>query len=142
MLSGMTAPAAPKLNAPAPTLLQKSALSAPANEVSADKERTAPASGRVSPDAGLVFGDARSLATSWVLLGFPGEPPTVDFSASRLVLIKPSATKILSSGAKSGAIVVVYRALLPEEAADPAHDRAALIPAEPREVLILDASPR
>jgi hypothetical protein len=57
-------------------------------------------------------------------------------------MIKPSATKILSVTPGPDAIVVVYRSLQPEDASDPARDRVAPLPSQPRTVLIYDASPR
>jgi hypothetical protein len=41
-----------------------------------------------------------------------------------------------------GAVNVVYRSLLSDENADPARDRVAPIPSEPKTVLFFDASPR
>ncbi len=138
------APAAPKIAAASPSLLKKASQSVPATERldALQAAGAGPGPGRLSPDAGLVFTDARSLASSWVLLGFPGEPPSVDFTTGRLVLLKPSATKILSVTPKPNSIDVVYRSLTPEETADPVQDRVAPIPSEPRTVLIFDASPR
>ena len=141
-LFGSGASAAPAIAAPAPTLLKRAAREGPAEADSVLPAKTAAAGGRLSPDAGLVFSDARSLGTSWVLLGFPGAPPVSDFVSGRLVLIKPSATKILSVTTDPGAVNIVYRSLLPDEAADPARDRVAPIPAEPKAVLFFDASPR
>ncbi|MBI3565160.1 MAG: zf-HC2 domain-containing protein [Elusimicrobia bacterium] len=134
-------PATPKIAAPTPSLLKKASQSMPA-EIQAERAPAALGPGRLSPDAGLVFTDARSLASSWVLLGFPGEPPSVDFASGRLVLIKPSATKIVSVTPRPNSVDVAYRALSPEEEPDAAHDRVAPIPLEPRTVLIFDASPR
>lgn len=134
-------PATPKIAAPTPSLLKKASQSVPA-EVQTEQSAPALGPGRLSPDAGLVFSDARSLASSWVLLGFPGEPPSVDFASGRLVLIKPSATKIISVAPKPNSVDVTYRALSPEETPDAARDRVAPIPLEPRTVLIFDASPR
>lgn len=140
-LFGAAAPAAPAVSAPAPTLLKRVEREGPA---AADAVLAAKAGGpgRLSPDAALVFSDARGLASSWILLGFPGNPPAADFTLGRLVLIKPSATKILSVTADAGAVTLVYRSLLPDETSDPARDRVAPIPAEPKTVLIYDASPR
>lgn len=139
-LAAPAAPAAPKVASASPGLLNRAPASMPAAEE--DKPAASPGPGRLAPDAGLVFTDARSLSSSWVLLGFPGEPPAVDFASGRVVLIKPSATKILSVDAAPNSINVVYRSLAPEETPDPAADRVAPIPSEPRTVLIFDASPR
>jgi hypothetical protein len=133
--------AAPSIKAPVPTMLKKIAREGPAQADAVLGER-GDASGRLAPDAGLVFSDARSLASSWILLGFPGNPPVTDFSAGRLVLIKPSATKIVSVDSGPDAVRVVFRSLDQDEPSDPAKDRVAPIPAEPRTVLIFDASPR
>jgi len=134
-------PAAPAIAAPAPNLLKKTSREglAAADSVLAVKPG---GPGRLSPDAGLVFSDAQSLRSSWILLGFPGNPPELDFSAGRLVLIKPFSTKIVSVTTDAGAVVLVYRSLLQDEASDPAKDRVAPIPAEPKTVLIYDVSPR
>jgi anti-sigma factor RsiW len=132
---------APAIGAPAPTLLKQAQREGPAASDAALQAK-AEGSGRLSPDAGLVFSDARSLASSWVLLGFPGNPPATDFSAGRLVLIKPSATKIVSVTADAAAVRLSYRTLRENEAPDPAKDRVAPIPAEPKTVLFFDASPR
>lgn len=139
---GGPAPVAPKIAAASPSLLKQASQSVPAMDALQAQAAASPLEGRLSPDAGLVFTDARSLASSWVLLGFPGEPPVVDFTTGRLVLLKPSATKILSVTPKPNSVDVVYRSLTPEETADPAADRVAPIPSEPRAVLIFDASPR
>jgi anti-sigma factor RsiW len=138
-------PVAPAIRAPMPTLL-KSAKSAGGNAAvaaqAAPLAAPAGAAGRLAPDAALVFTDARSLASSWVLLGLPGDPPAMDFANGRLVMIKPSATKILSVTPGPDAVTVVYRALLPDEESDPARDRVAPLPVAPKSVLIYDASPR
>ena len=135
-------PPAAVVRASAPTLLKNNKASQAGPN--ADDSRTAPAAGdnRPAPDAGLVLLDARGLASSWVLLGFPGEPPATDFSTSRVVMIKPSATKIVSVAMTADAVSVVYRALSSDETPDPAHDRIATLPLEPRNVQLLDASPR
>jgi hypothetical protein len=135
------APAAPAIAAPAPNLLKKTQAEGLA-AADAVLGRPTAGPGRLSPDAGLVFSDARSLGSSWVLLGFPGTPPATDFAAGRLVLIKPSATKIVSVTTDAGAVTLVYRSLLPDETSDPAKDRVAPIPLEPKTVLIFDISPR
>jgi len=112
---------------------------------SADKAvaaQAAPPAGRPAPDAGLVLTDAGSLASSWVLLGYPNDPPKVDFTKSRVLLIKPSVSRIVSVASTADAVIVVYRSLAPNEASDPAHDRFALLPLEPDTVQILDATPR
>jgi hypothetical protein len=138
-------PAAPVVRAPVPSLLK---AAKPAGSVAAaagapeSDEPPPPGPGRYAPDAGLVFSDASSVASSWVILGLPGDPPSTDFSAGRLVIIKPSATKILSVAPGPDAIVVVYRSLLPDEASDPARDRVAPLPLLPKPVRIYDASPR
>ncbi|MDE2142911.1 MAG: hypothetical protein KGJ84_10920 [Elusimicrobia bacterium] len=134
------AAAAPALSAPTPNLLKnvrREGLAA----ADATFRAQAAGPGRLAPDAGLVFSDARSLGSTWVLLGFPGIPPTTDFSAGRLILIKPSATKIVSVTVDAGAVNVAYRSLLPDETADPVKDRVAPIPSEPRTVLLFDVSP-
>jgi hypothetical protein len=138
-------PAAPVVLSAAPSLLKSNAGGGPASSDAAlSAAAPAPGSGpgRLSPDAGLVFTDAHSLASSWVLLGLPGDPPETDFTSGRLVMIKPSATKILSVTPGPDAVVVVYRSLQPEETSDPARDRVAPLPSQPRTVLIYDASPR
>lgn len=142
-LSGLddAQPPLPAINAPAPTMLKKAAREGPAAADAVLKTRGA-VSGRLAPGAGLVFSEARGLASSWVLLGFPGNPPAVDFSAGRLVLIKPSGTKIVSVTAGPDAVRVVYRTLDEDEESSPAKDRVAPIPPEPKTVLIFDASPR
>lgn len=139
-------PAAPTLAAPAPTMLKRAESSGPAAAAAgAAVAESEPAAGpgRLSPDGGLVFADARSLSASWVLLGFSGLPPTVDFSGGdRVVLIKPSSTKIVSAAPTVNSVTVVYRSLRPDEDSDPAKDRVAIIPAEPKTVLIFDATPQ
>jgi anti-sigma factor RsiW len=135
------APAAPMVHGASPTLLKPARADGPAAENTlAFPDGSAP--GRVAPDAGLVLMDAGSLASSWVLLGLPGDPPATDFSTVRLVIIKPSATKILLVTPGRGAITVVYRALQAGEASDPLRDRVAPLPLSPKAVLIYDASPR
>ena len=140
-------PAAPALSAPRPSLLKsekkKGALaSAAADTALAPKPAAPSAAGRLAPDAALVFSDAGSLASSWVLLGLPGEPPSADFAGGRVVVIKPSATKILSVAPGPDAVTVVFRSLSEDEESDPAKDRVAPLPASPKTVLIYDASPR
>ena len=140
-------PAAPALSAPRPSLLKsekkKGALaSAAADTALAPKPAAPSAAGRLAPDAALVFSDAGSLASSWVLLGLPGEPPSADFAGGRVVVIKPSATKILSVTPGPDAVTVVFRSLSEDEESDPAKDRVAPLPASPKTVLIYDASPR
>jgi anti-sigma factor RsiW len=119
----MAAPHAASIPAPAP---------APAEEEA----------GRPAPDAALVVADARSLASSWVLLGFPNQPPLVDFTSGRAVLMKPSVSRILSVKTTNDAVIVVYRTLGPDEPSDPRNDRFALLPLEPETVRIIDATPR
>jgi|GEM_PF-2230909 len=104
----------------------------------------APASpeGRLAPDAGLVFADARGFSSSWILLGLPRDPPAVDFTSHRAVLLKPSASKIVSVTPGDEAIVVVFRSLRGDETPDPAADRFAEIPLAPRPVTIIDITPR
>ena len=139
---GLRRPAAPALSAPAPTLLQSAhPAGAVAAAASADLSPAA-GPGRLAPDAGLVFTDARSVASSWVLLGLPGTPPLTDFANGRLVIIKPSATKILSVTSDPSTVTVVFRSLTADEESDPARDRVAPLPASPKTVLIYDASPR
>jgi hypothetical protein len=137
-------PAAPALRAPVPTLLQsgKAQGVAAGSVANAAKADAAPGPGRLAPDAGLVFTDASSLSSSWVLLGLPGDPPSADFANGRVVVIKPSATKILSVTPGPDSVTVVFRSLSPDEDSDPARDRVAPLPAAPKTVLIYDASPR
>ena len=141
-------PAAPAIRRAAPSLLKsKKAAGAIADATSttalAAKPAAAPTAGaRLAPDAGLVFGDANSLASSWVLLGLPGDPPSFDFSNGRVVVIKPSSTKILSVTPTADAVQVDFRSLEADETSDPAKDRVAPLPAAPKAVLIYDASPR
>jgi len=140
-------PAAPALRAPRPSLLKSKRQSGALAEATADtalaaKPAANAAAGRLAPDAALVFTDASSLASSWVLLGLPGDPPTADFVNGRVIVIKPSATKILSVTPGADAVSVVFRSLQPDEESDPAKDRVAPLPATPKNVLIYDASPR
>lgn len=140
-------PAAPAIRAPVPSLLKAKRQGAAIAQATADTALAAkPAAespvGRLAPDAALVFADASSLASSWVLLGLPGDPPTADFVNGRVVVIKPSATKILSVTPGPDAVSVVFRSLQPDEESDPAKDRVAPLPATPKTVLIYDASPR
>lgn len=139
----LAAPAAPMIRNASPTLLKDSRAggSAP-GALLPGQDSTGAAPGRLSADAALVFSDAASFASSWVLLGMPGAAPVADFTSSRIVMLKPSATKILSITPGKNAISVVYRSLLPEETSDPARDRVAPLPLEPKAVLIYDASPR
>ena len=130
------------LRAPVPALLASTKPQGAAAAAEAQNEAPAAGPGRLAPDAALVFTDANSVSSSWVLLGLPGKPPATDFANGRLVIIKPSATKILSVTPGPDAVTVVYRSLLPDEDSDPARDRAAPLPAEPKAVLIYDASPR
>ncbi len=132
-------PPAPALAAPVPTLLSDAR---PAEAIAAARSAPASGLGRPAPDAALVFTDASGLESAWILLGLPGSPPAADFANGRLVLIKPSATKILSVEPGRDAVTIVYRSLLPEETPDPARDRAAPLPAAPKAVMIYDASPR
>jgi hypothetical protein len=131
--------AAPVVRAPVPTLLENAKQHGAA--AAADAEPTS-GPGRLAPDAALVFTDESGVSSSWVLLGLPGAPPATDFTKERLVIIKPSATKILSVTPGPDAVTVVYRSLLPDEEPDPARDRVAALPAAPKTVLIYDASPR
>ncbi len=135
-------PQAPAVAASAPALLE--AKGAPASAAIPEPPAAAApsAEGRPAPEAGLVFSDARSLAASWVVLGLPGRAPAADFARERLVVLKPSATKILSVSAGPDAVTVVFRALRPDETPAPARDRAAAIPLAPQPVVILDATPR
>jgi hypothetical protein len=140
-------PAAPAIRAPVPSLLKAKKQSGALAQAAADTALAAkPAAespaGRLAPDAALVFADASSLASSWVLLGLPGDPPTADFVNGRVVVIKPSATKILSVTPGPDAVSVVFRSLQPDEESDPAKDRVAPLPAAPKNVLIYDATPR
>jgi hypothetical protein len=139
-------PAAPMVRAPVPNLLKSAKPSASvalaAAPAAAASAAPGSAPGRLAPDAGLVFTDASSLASSWVLLGLPGDPPAMDFAGGRLVIIKPSATKILSVTPGPDAVTVVFRSLQPDEESDPARDRVAPLPSAPKSVLIYDASPR
>ena len=129
------------MRAHAPTLL-KSARPQGVAAAAAPSEAPPSGPGRLAPDAALVFTDAGSVSSSWVLLGLPGDPPETDFTHERLVMIKPSATRILSITSGRDAVTVVYRSLLPDEESDPARDRVATLPAVPKTVLIYDASPR
>jgi anti-sigma factor RsiW len=140
-------PDAPRVHAQAPAMLKAARASRPAPSAGDDAAAAAtaalpPGAGRPAPEAALVFTDARGLSAAWVLLGFTGRPPAGDFSKRRLVLLKPSGTKIVSAGADGDAVTVVYRALRDGETASPAKDRTAWIPREPGTVLILDATPR
>ena len=138
-------PAAPALSAPKPSLLQSgkaAGAAAGSVAVAAASAPSAAGPGRLAPDAGLVFIDAGSLSSQWVLLGLPGDPPSADFVNGRVVVIKPSATKILSVTPGPDAVTVVFRSLSPDEESDPARDRVAPLPAAPKTVLIYDASPR
>lgn len=140
-------PAAPAIRAPIPSLLKnekkRGALAEAVNVTAlAAKPAAASAAGRLAPDAALVFNDAGSLASSWVLLGLPGDPPSADFVNGRVVVIKPSATKILSVTPGPDAVTVVFRSLNQDEESDPGKDRVAPLPAFPKAVLIYDASPR
>jgi hypothetical protein len=135
-------PSAPMVRAPVPSLLKMAKPQGGAAAAAAPAAAPSSALGRPAAEAGLVFADARSLASSWVLLGMPGEPPSVDFAANRLVLIKPSAAKIVSVTTGPTSIAVVYRSLSPDEPSDPAADRVAPLPLEPKTVLIYDATPR
>jgi hypothetical protein len=127
----------------APPLADKTgsaaAAAAPPSAFAADQQ--ASPLGRPAPDAGLVFTDARSLASSWVLLGFPKSPPDMDFTVGRVVLIKPSVSRIVSVTTTADAVIVVYRTLAPDEASDPTRDRFAPIPLTPAAVQIIDATP-
>jgi hypothetical protein len=134
------APVAPVVRAAVPNMLKSDKPAAA--PVAAASAPAVSGLGRLAPDAGLVFVDAGSLGSSWVLLGLPGDPPSMDFTTGRLVIIKPSATKILSVTPGADAVTVVYRSLLPDEESDPARDRVAPLPAAPKTVLIYDASPR
>jgi len=148
----------PVLSARAPRMMKKaeaSALSddgslasasgasaAPPAASAAPAPSAAPESGRPAPDGALVFTEPRGFASAWVLLGFPNDPPVVNFARQRAVLIKPSATKIVSIKPGPDAIAVVYRSLGPDETADPANDRFAPIPQEPKAVVITDSTSR
>lgn len=106
-------------------------------ELSASGERLDYAAGIPSDDAGLVFTDGNSLASSWVLLGLPGNYPAVDYWSRRAVLLKRSSTKILEIRAGEESVQVYFRLLSPGEASDPTKDRFATIPLEPKPVSLL-----
>lgn len=134
-------PAAPVIAAAAPRLMATpGAASAIPGEPAPGAADAGP--GRPAPDAGLVFTDARSLASSWVLLGMPGDAPAVDFSSGRALLIKPSVSRIVSVSTTDAAVVVIYRSLAPDEEPDPVRDRFTLLPAQPETVGLFDATPR
>jgi hypothetical protein len=134
---------APKINAPAPVLLTSrptTGLVTATTESRGNPPSTTPE--RLAPDAGLVFSNASSLQSSWILLGFSGAPPAIDFSTSRVVLIKPSTTKIISTTVGTDAVKVVYRSLAPEDNTQDTQQRVAVIPLEPKTVVVIDGSPR
>ncbi len=134
-------PAAPVLGASAPRLMTTpGTASAIPGEPAPGAAEAGP--GRPAPDAGLIFSDAQSLASSWILLGMPGSAPTVDFSSGRALLIKPSVSRIVSVSTTDAAVVVVYRSLAPEEEPNPVRDRFTLLPAQPETVGLFDATPR
>lgn len=95
------------------------------------------AAGIPSDDAGLVFTDGGSLSYSWTLMGMPGTYPAVDYWKSRAVLLKRSGTKILEVRPENGRVSVYFRLLAPGEASDPAKDRFAVIPLEPKPVSLI-----
>lgn len=95
------------------------------------------ASGILSPDAGLVVIDDAGLAFSWTLLGLPGKAPSVDYAVRRAVLLKRSRTKLLATRSGPDRVSVYFRLLAPGEAADPAKDRFATIPAKPKPVSLI-----
>jgi hypothetical protein len=134
---------APNVMAPETRALKAALGAAAAAPAAPAAEAPAAAStGRQAPDAALVFTDPRSLASSWIVLGFPKDPPAVDFAKNRAVLIKPSVSRILSVTATRDAVIVVYRTLGPDEPSDPLRDRFAILPLEPDTVQIIDATPR
>lgn len=94
-------------------------------------------SGIPSDDAGLVFTDGNSLASSWTLLGLPGNYPAVDYWSRRAVLLKRSSTKILEVRVAEGRVQVYFRLLTPGEASDPVQDRFATLPLEPKPVSLI-----
>lgn len=108
-----------------------------AEDQTASAERPDYASGVPSDDAGLVFTDGGSLASSWTLLGLPGSCPAVDYWKNRAVLLKRSSTKILEVRLAEGSIQVYFRLLTPGEASDPAKDRFATLPLEPKPVSLI-----
>ena len=55
-----------KIAAASPSLLKKASQSVPAAERMDALQAAGPGAGHLSPDAGLVFTDARSLSSSWV----------------------------------------------------------------------------
>lgn len=95
------------------------------------------AAGVPSDDAGLVFTDGASLSSSWTLLGLPGNYPAVDYWTRRAVVLKRSSTKILEVRAAKDRVEVYFRLLHPDEASDPAQDRFATLPLEPKPVSLL-----
>jgi hypothetical protein len=134
--------AAPALASNAPSMLKGYRGAAAGGAVASGRKSELSAAGRVAQDAGLIVSDAKSLAASWTLLGFPGDPPAVDFAARRVVLIKPSGTKILSVTSTDGVASVRYRLLTEYESADPVRDRFADIPADSWSVVFVDQSSR
>lgn len=137
ILGDEDAPAAPSVRSAAPPLLKRSPRQGSAAGAPAEL-----GPGVATPDAGLIFSDARGLASAWVLLGLPGDPPVVDFAARRAVVIKPSGVKIASTSIDGATWTVTYRRLTPDETADPARDRVTTLPLEPKSVQFLDATPR
>ncbi|MFI5362289.1 MAG: hypothetical protein ACHQ49_09995 [Elusimicrobiota bacterium] len=127
---------------PEATPLKRAQTAIAVGDAAAGTATPASGFGRPAPDAGLVVADAGGLSSTWVLLGLPGRPPATDFTNGRLVILKPSATKIVSVTPGPDAVTIVYRSLLPDEAFDPARDRVAPLPLSPKPVLIYDASPR
>lgn len=114
----------------------------PAPEISAAKqpstgERLDYSSGIPSDDAGLVFTDGSSLSSAWTLLGLPGDYPAVDYWSRRAVLLKRSSTKILEVRAAQDRVEVYFRLLDAGEASDPAKDRFATLPLEPKPVSLI-----
>ncbi|OGR90503.1 MAG: hypothetical protein A2V88_09755 [Elusimicrobia bacterium RBG_16_66_12] len=114
----------------------------PAPEISAAKqpspgERLDYSSGIPSDDAGLVFTDGSSLSSSWTLLGLPGNYPAVDYWSRRAVLLKRSRTKILEVRTAQDRVEVYFRLLNTGEASDPAKDRFATLPLEPKPVSLI-----
>lgn len=125
---------APAVRDAAPPLLK--------DEADAPAPRRPAGLGRVTPEAGLVFSDARDLSTSWVVLGMPGDPPAPDFSRHRLAVLKVPGTKIVSVTVDGTAWTVSYRSLLSNETPDPSKDRVALIAPEPKPIRFVDVSSR
>jgi hypothetical protein len=141
VLAQIEPPSVPIVRGGAAAMLKSSRASGAAAGAEAPSASPASGPGRPAPDAALVFTDASSVASSWILLGLPGKPPVTDFENGRLLIIKPSATKIVSVSTGTDAVIAVYRSLRADEESDPVQDRVTALPATPKNVLIYDASP-